>query len=229
MKVTVIGAGSWGTALAMVLTQAGNEVNIWAREHQIAQNINNAHTNGIYLPGIVLPDSIRAHENLEAALYGAEVVVIATPSHTVRKLAELAKPHLKGHEVIVNVAKGIENETFMTMTQVLAQVLDGRIIDDHIGVLYGPSHAEEVSLLKPTTVVSAANAKSTARIVQKIFMTPMFRVYVNHDVLGVEIAGSVKNILAIAAGIVEGLELGDNATAALLTRGLTEMKRLGLK
>lgn len=229
MKVTVIGAGSWGTALAMVLAQAGNDVKIWARELQIVDNINNTHTNGIYLPGIVLPASIRAHASLEEALYGAEIVVFATPSHTVRKLAELSKPYLKGNEVIVNVAKGIENETFLTMSQVLSEVFEGSIIEDHIGVLYGPSHAEEVSLHKPTTVVSAGNSKSTAKIIQNVFMTPMFRVYVNNDMLGVEIAGSVKNILAIAAGIVEGLDLGDNANAALLTRGLAEMKRLGMR
>ncbi|MEX1135709.1 MAG: NAD(P)H-dependent glycerol-3-phosphate dehydrogenase [Balneolales bacterium] len=229
MKVTVIGAGSWGTALAMVLAQAGNEVKIWARETPIVKNINNSHKNGVYLPGITLPASIKAHGSLKEALPGAEIVVFATPSHTVRNLAERAKPCLSGSEVIVNVAKGIENETYMTMTQVLAEVLEGCIIEDHIGVLYGPSHAEEVSLLKPTTVVSAANSKSTAKIIQNAFMTPMFRVYVNNDVLGVEVAGSVKNILAIAAGIVEGLDLGDNANAALLTRGLAEMKRLGMR
>lgn len=229
MKVTIIGAGSWGTALAMVLAHAGNEVKIWARELLIVENINHNHTNGIYLPGIMLPASIRAYGELEEALTGAEIVVYATPSHTVRNLAQLTKPYLQGNEVVVNVAKGIENETFMTMSQVLAEVLDGCIIEDHIGVLFGPSHAEEVSLHKPTTVVSAANSKSTAKIIQNVFMTPMFRVYVNNDVLGVEIAGAVKNILAIAAGIVEGLDLGDNANAALLTRGLAEMKRLGMR
>ncbi|MEX2639892.1 MAG: NAD(P)H-dependent glycerol-3-phosphate dehydrogenase [Balneolales bacterium] len=229
MKVTIIGAGSWGTALAMVLAQAGNEVRIWAREQLIVDNVNNSHTNGIYLPGIILPESIRAYAELEEALRNAELVVFATPSHTVRTLAEQARVFLTGNEVFVNVAKGIENDTYMTMSQVLAEVLDGRVIEDHIGVLYGPSHAEEVSLHKPTTVVSAANSKTTAKIIQNAFMTPMFRVYVNHDVLGVEIAGSVKNILAIAAGIVEGLDLGDNANAALITRGLAEMKRLGMR
>ncbi|MEX0929712.1 MAG: NAD(P)H-dependent glycerol-3-phosphate dehydrogenase [Balneolales bacterium] len=229
MKVTIIGAGSWGTALAMVLAQAGNEVRIWAREQLIVDNVNNSHTNGIYLPGIILPESIRAYAGLEEALRNAELVVFATPSHTVRTLAEQARVFLTGNEVFVNVAKGIENDTYMTMSQVLAEVLDGRVIEDHIGVLYGPSHAEEVSLHKPTTVVSAANSKTTAKIIQNAFMTPMFRVYVNHDVLGVEIAGSVKNILAIAAGIVEGLDLGDNANAALITRGLAEMKRLGMR
>ena len=227
MNVTVIGAGSWGTALAMVLANAGNKVNIWARESKIADNINSRHTNGVYLPELRLPTSIKAYSDLKASLAGADIVVFATPSHTVRDLAGLTRPCLSGHEVIVNVAKGIEDGTFMTMTQVLAEVLEGRIVEDHIGVLYGPSHAEEVSLLKPTTVVSAANSKSTAKVIQTTFMTPMFRVYVNHDVLGVEVAGSVKNILAIASGIVEGLDLGDNATAALLTRGLAEMKRLG--
>ncbi|MEX0686286.1 MAG: NAD(P)H-dependent glycerol-3-phosphate dehydrogenase [Balneolales bacterium] len=227
MNVTIIGAGSWGTALAMVLSKAGNTVNIWARETTIVENINSRHINGVYLPNIQLPSSIKAFSELKDALKDADLVVFATPSHTVRELARCTRPYLSGHEVIVNVAKGIENNTFMTMTQILAEVLEGCIIEDHIGVLCGPSHAEEVSLHKPTTVVSAANSKTTAKIIQQAFMTPMFRVYVNHDVIGVEVAGSVKNILAIAAGIVEGLDLGDNASAALLTRGLAEMKRLG--
>jgi len=228
VKVTVIGAGSWGTALAMVLARAGHEVQIWSREQEIAFNINNLHENNSYLPGVTLPDSIKAYTDLESCLDNRDLVVFGTPSHTTREVAAKVKPFLSGKEICVTVSKGIENETYMTMSQVLTEALQGTIIEDHIGVLYGPSHAEEVSRFKPTLVVAAANSKSTAKFIQDAFMTPMFRVYVNYDVIGVEIAGSVKNVIAIAAGVIDGAQLGDNAKAALLTRGLAEIRRLGL-
>jgi len=228
VKVTVIGAGSWGTALAMVLARAGHEVQIWSREQEIAFNINNLHENNSYLPGVTLPDSIKAYTDLESCLDNRDLVVFGTPSHTTREVAAKVKPFLSGKEICVTVSKGIENETYMTMSQVLTEALQGTIIEDHIGVLYGPSHAEEVSRFKPTLVVAAANSKSTAKFVQDAFMTPMFRVYVNYDVIGVEIAGSVKNVIAIAAGVIDGAQIGDNAKAALLTRGLAEIRRLGL-
>ena len=228
-KVTVIGAGSFGTALSVVLARAGNEVQLWARESEIAYGINNQHQNPSYIPEVVLPDSIRCYTRLEECLDGREMIVFATPSHAMREVARMAKPWLTGDEIVVSVAKGIENDTFMTMSQVLDQVLDEVIIQDHIGVLSGPSHAEEVSKFRPTTVVSTSYSKRTAGIIQETFMTPMFRIYLNYDIVGVEIGGSVKNIMAIAAGIVDGAELGDNAKAALITRGLHEMKRLGMK
>ncbi|MGM0587998.1 MAG: NAD(P)H-dependent glycerol-3-phosphate dehydrogenase [Bacteroidota bacterium] len=227
-KVAMIGAGSFGTALSIVLARAGNDVQMWARESEVAYRINNHHINDDYIPDVTLPDSITCHTQLADALQDRDIVVFATPSHAVRPMAEKVKPYLNGDELIVNVAKGIENETYLTMSQVLTEVLEGKIIEDHIGVLYGPSHAEEVSRFKPTTVVATAYSKSTARTIQDTFMTPMFRVYLNTDIMGVEIGGSVKNIMAIAAGIVDGAELGDNAKAALITRGLHEMKRLGM-
>jgi glycerol-3-phosphate dehydrogenase (NAD(P)+) len=225
----MIGAGSFGTALAIVLARAGNDVQMWARESEIAYRINNHHINDAYIPNVTLPDSITCHTDLEATLQDRQIVVFATPSHAVRDMAEKVKPHLSGSEIIVSVSKGIENESYLTMSQVLTDVLSGKIIEDHIGVLYGPSHAEEVSRFRPTTVVATAYSKSTARTIQETFMTPMFRVYLNTDITGVEIGGSVKNIMAIAAGIVDGAELGDNAKAALITRGLHEMKRLGMR
>ncbi len=228
-KVTIIGAGSFGTALAIVLARAGNEVKLWAREPDIAYAINNHHKNPAYISDIILPDAIECYTDLAACVSGREMIVFATPSHAVREVAELVEPHLNGKEMVVNVAKGIENETFMTMSQVLSQVLKNKIVEDHIGVLSGPSHAEEVSKFKPTTVVATSFSKRTARIIQETFMTPMFRIYLNYDIIGVEIGGSVKNIMAIAAGIVDGAELGDNSKAALITRGLHEMKRLGMK
>lgn len=227
-NVTIIGAGSFGTALAMVLDTAGNNVQIWAREKAIAERINKEHINPSYLKGLELPESIVAYNDLDHCLTSQDMVVFATPSHTLREVATKLKPCLDGHEILVTVAKGIENDTFKTMSQVLVDVMDGVTYEDNIGVLYGPSHAEEVSLLKPTTVVAAAYSSRTSRIIQEAFLTPMFRVYINNDVIGVEIGGSVKNIMAIAAGIVDGAELGDNAKAALITRGLHEMKRMGV-
>lgn len=228
-KVTVIGAGSFGTALSVVLARAGNKVKLWARESEIAYGINQQHRNPSYLTDVTLPDSIECFTDLKEAVQERNMVVFATPSHAVREMAQQLKPLLSGDEMIVNVAKGIENDTFMTMSSVLKEVLEGKIIDDHIGVLSGPSHAEEVGRFRPTTVVASSFSTRTARIIQETFMTPMFRIYTNHDIVGVEIGGSVKNIMAIAAGIVDGAELGDNAKAALMTRGLHEMRRLGMK
>lgn len=226
-NITIVGAGSFGTALALVLDTAGNNVQMWAREKEIANNINDLHINPSYLSDIQLPKSIKAYNDIEYCLKSQDMVVFATPSHTLREVAAKLKPCLDGHEILVTVAKGIENDTFKTMSQVLIEVMEGVTYEDNIGVLYGPSHAEEVGKLKPTTVVAAAYSTRTARIIQETFLTPMFRVYINNDVIGVEIGGSVKNIMAIAAGIVDGAELGDNAKAALITRGLHEMKRMG--
>jgi glycerol-3-phosphate dehydrogenase (NAD(P)+) len=229
VKISVIGAGSWGTALAVVLQSNRHEVLMWAREDEIARNINEQHRNPVYLSELDLPETIQATSNFAQASTGRDMIVFATPSHTMREIAERIKPFLAGNEIIVTVSKGIEKATFMTMTQVLGQALKGTIIEDHIGTLSGPSHAEEVARKKPTVVVSAANSRTTARLIQDSFMTPMFRVYLNHDVIGVEVAGAVKNIMAIAAGIVDGAGLGDNANAALMTRGLLEIKRLGTR
>lgn len=224
----MIGAGSFGTALSVVLAENNQRVTLWAREAEIARGVNRHRYNPRYLSDVRLPECIRCFTDFGEVLEGTEMVVIATPSHTVRQVASQLKPLLTGDEIVVTVSKGIEQETFMTMSQVLVEVLEGKIIEDHIGVLYGPSHAEEVGKFKPTTVVSAAYSKSTARRIQEAFMTPMFRVYLNHDMTGVEIGGSVKNVMAIAAGIVDGAQLGDNAKAALITRGLHEMKRMGM-
>lgn len=228
-KITIIGAGSFGTALSVVLARAGNNVQLWAREPEIAYGINNQHRNPKYISDVTLPDAVKSSTDLEECFDDPEMVVFATPSHAMREVANNIKPFLNGDEMVVSVAKGIENDTFQTMSQVLSEVLKGTIIDDHIGVISGPSHAEEVSKFKPTTVVASSYSKRTTKIIQDTFLTPMFRVYLNYDIIGVEIGASVKNIMAIAAGISDGAELGDNARAALITRGLHEMKRLGMK
>jgi glycerol-3-phosphate dehydrogenase (NAD(P)+) len=228
-KITIIGAGSFGTALSVVLARAGNKVQLWAREAEVAAGINNRHRNPSYLTDVTLPDSVVCYTDLKECLDNPEMVVFATPSHTMREVATNIKSFLNGDEIVVSVAKGIENDTFQTMSQVLSEVLEGKIIDDHIGVISGPSHAEEVSKFNPTAVVASAYSKRTTNIIQETFLTPMFRVYLNYDIVGVEIGGAVKNIMAIAAGVIDGAELGDNVKAALITRGLHEMKRLGMQ
>lgn len=229
MNISVIGAGSWGTALSLLLAENGHHVRLWAREPEIVEHIRTHHSNGVYLPDVQLPELVTAWGELDEAMEGAEVVVFATPSHTIRSMAEKVRPLLSGRERVVSVAKGIEMDSFMTMSQVLSEVLQPVISDDYVAVLSGPSHAEEVGRRMPTTVVSASHSRQTALLIQQTFMSPAFRVYINRDVLGVEVSGAVKNIMAIAAGIVDGADLGDNAKAALITRGLTEMRRLGIR
>lgn len=226
-KIAIIGAGSFGTAMAVVLGNKEIPVSIWAREKNVVRGINTNHMNPEYLSDVTLPESVSASETLEETLDGAEMVLFATPSHTIREVATKVKPLLKGNEIIVTISKGIEKDTLMAPSQILVDVLQGKVLEDQIGVLTGPSHAEEVGKNKPTTVVASAYSKRAARIIQETFMTNMFRVYLNHDIVGVEIGGALKNIMAIAAGIVDGAELGDNAKAALMTRGLHEMKRMG--
>jgi len=226
-KISIIGAGSFGTAMAVVLGRKKYAVTIWAREKNVVEGINDRKFNPSYLTDVKLPDTIEATHSLEEALKDSGMVVFATPSHALREVAENVKPFLKGNEIIVSVAKGIEKNSLMAPSQILVDVLSETVLEDQIGVLTGPSHAEEVALLKPTTVVAAAYSTRVARIIQETFLTSRFRVYLNNDIIGVEIGGAVKNIMAIAAGIVDGAGLGDNAKAALMTRGLHEMKRMG--
>ncbi|MGM0507256.1 MAG: NAD(P)H-dependent glycerol-3-phosphate dehydrogenase [Bacteroidota bacterium] len=226
--VAVIGAGSFGTALATVLAGKGNRVTLWAREAEVARSINEENRNPFYLSDLDLSDSIGATTDLVEAIRGVSLILIATPSHAVRTVTARMADHIEGEPLLVIVSKGIEEKTFMTMSQVAVETLEGRLSEDRIGVLYGPSHAEEVALLKPSAVVASSYSRRTAREIQESFMTSMFRVYLNQDIIGVEVGGSVKNIMAIAAGIADGLEMGDNAKAALMTRGLHEMKRMGL-
>lgn len=226
-KISIIGAGSFGTAIAVVLGHSGYSITIWAREEEVVEGINQKRFNPEYISDVELPKSVSASYSIKEALKGSEMVVFATPSHALREVAGKAKEFLTGNEIIVSVAKGIEQDTLMTPSQILVDVLEGAVLEDQIGILTGPSHAEEVSKFKPTAITASAYSKRAARIIQETFMTPMFRVYLNHDILGAEIGGALKNIMAIAAGIIDGAELGDNAKAALMTRGLHEMKRMG--
>lgn len=226
-SIAVFGAGSWGTALAISLVSAGHEVTLWARRPEAAEAMRQNRHNPVYLPEATLPKQLHLTSDLEAAARHKDLWLIATPSHAVRELAEDLRPYLHADLIVVSVAKGIENDTLYTTTQVLAEVLEP-LSDARIGVLYGPSHAEEVATGRPTTVVAAAPSIDVAEQIQAVFMTPELRVYVNDDVLGVEIGGSVKNVMAIAAGISDGIGYGDNAKAAIITRGMAEIQRLGI-
>lgn len=227
MKIGVIGAGSFGTALAFLLADKGHEVSIWAREPEVVKGINENKINPSYMKDLTLPDHIVAYYTIEECIKNAEMILFSTPTHALREVAGVTKNLLTGSEILVTVSKGIEEDTLLTPSQILVNVLKDAILEDQIGILTGPSHAEEVALLKPTTVVASAYSKRVSRIIQETFMTPRFRVYLNQDIMGAEIGGALKNIMAIAAGIVDGAELGDNAKAALMTRGLHEMKRMG--
>ncbi len=227
-KIAVLGAGSWGTALAANLIAGGHDVVLWARCLESAQAMAMNRRNPKYLKHFVLPDTLGVTSNLAEATRNASLWVMATPSHGVRPLSLVAKEYAHADLFIVCVAKGIERETGFTMTQVLSDTLSPPVPVEHIAALYGPSHAEELAAGKPTTVVAAAPSLNTAMHIQRTFMTGTLRVYVNEDVFGVQIAGSIKNIIAIAAGISDGIGYGDNAKAALITRGLAEIQRMGV-
>lgn len=225
-QVAVLGAGSWGTALAFSLSaHGGHDVVLWSRREDLAESIRMTRRNDRYLLGVSLPDAISVTSDLEKVVRDAWLWVIAVPSQFVRGLGERLTDHVADGCTIVSVAKGIENDTLMTTTQVLHDVLPAGD-PTRIGVLYGPSHAEEVAAARPTSVVVSFPDQNAAERVQEVFMTRTLRVYVNTDLRGVEIGGSVKNVMALAAGMSDGLGLGDNAKAALVTRGLAEIKRL---
>ena len=227
-NVTVIGAGSWGTALAMVLASNGHKVKMHTIETDIASEINSLHTNERFLPGIALPTNISCFTDYKEALEGSEMALIVVPSHVFHLVVKGMAPYINSGMTIVSATKGIENNTFLTMSQIVNEEIPveqrGEVV-----VLSGPSHAEEVARSLPTTVVSSCVNKEAAEYVQHLFSNETFRVYTNSDVLGVELAGAMKNVIALGAGISDGLGLGDNTKAALLTRGLAEMMRLGLK
>ncbi len=227
IPVAVFGAGSWGTALAVSLSETGRQVVLWARRPEAADSIRTTRHHPTYLPEGVLPETVQVTSRLHEAATSAWFWVIATPSQAVRGLAEQLRPFSSPESLVVSVAKGIENDSLLTTTQVLRHVLTD-VPAERIGILSGPSHAEEVAVGKPTTIVAAAPDAGTARLIQSVFMTPRLRVYINLDVLGVEIGGSVKNVLALAAGISEGVGYGDNTKAAIVTRGIAEMQRLGM-
>ena len=224
MNVAVIGGGAWGTTLADLLARKGAAVRLWAREPEVVEGVNRAHRNDIFLPGATLAAELRATGDLGDAVRGAEVVVSAAPSHVVRDVMEQAAPALSGRPLIVSVSKGLEPQRLETPSVVLGEVLGAGM---PIAVMSGPSFAREVYERQPTAVVAAAHDHDVAKRAQQVFSCAYFRVYSHTDVVGVELGGALKNVIALAAGILEGLGLGNNPRAALITRGLAEITRLG--
>jgi glycerol-3-phosphate dehydrogenase (NAD(P)+) len=227
-KLAVIGAGSWGTALAMVLADNGHEVRLWSHNENQVQEINKFHTNKKYLPEVVLPDNIVGYASLSEALAGIEKMILAVPTKAIRKVLGKIRAIQQIPLSIVHVSKGIEPDTLLRISEVIKQEMPQELLKD-IVVLSGPSHAEEVSLRHPTTVTVSSENMVAAEKIQDLFINQNFRVYTNPDIIGVEIGGALKNIIALAAGIADGLGYGDNAKAALITRGLAEIARLGTK
>ena len=224
MKVSFLGAGSWGTALAVVVAKNGHDVVLWSAIESELELLRTEREHTERLPGVKLPDNIYIESDLEKACTDRDLIVFSVASPFVRKVAEQAKDYIKEGQRIVNVAKGIEEDTLFTLSDILEEVLPGR----DIAVLSGPSHAEEVVKGIPTTVVIGATTKETAKSIQDIFMNDTFRVYISPDIVGIELGGAIKNVIALAAGMVDGLGLGDNTKAALMTRGLAEISRLGV-
>lgn len=227
INATVIGAGSWGTALSLVLSDGKNNVVLWGREQEVQDIYKNQRENKAYLPGIRIPDSINITSDIQEALDKAELIVLSVPSQVLREVCSYIKPFIKGNPIIVNTAKGLEIKTLSRLSQVIKEELPQH--SKSIAVLSGPSHAEEVGRKIPTTIVSASEERKVAEYVQDAFMTPNFRVYTTPDVVGVEIAGALKNVIAVATGVSDGLGFGDNTKAAIITRGLAEISRLGTK
>ncbi len=223
-KVSIIGAGSWGTALAALLHKNGHEVTVWSVLADEIEMLKANHEHLDKLPGVKLPEDMVFTTDLKEAICGREVLVLAVPSPHTRKTSALMQEYVTEGQVIVNVAKGVEEKTLMT----LSEVIEEEIPQAEVAVLSGPSHAEEVGKGIPTLIVVGAKKRKTAELLQSMFMNDAFRVYTSSDVLGIELGGSLKNVVALAAGIADGLGYGDNSKAALITRGASEIARLGM-
>ncbi|SEK26625.1 glycerol 3-phosphate dehydrogenase (NAD(P)+) [Stigmatella aurantiaca] len=228
MRSSVIGSGSFGTALANSLAVTCDEVRLWGRDEALAASINTRHENPTYLPGIPLSPRVRATLDLKEALEGAELVILATPSQATRDIISRAVDFLPRHVPLLTVAKGIENETLLTMTELLEDCLPEEF-HPYIAVLSGPSFARELALRSPTVVTIASHWEKVAARCQKMLQTETFRSYTSNDVVGVQYGGALKNVIAIAAGIADGLGMGHNARAAIITRGLAEITRLAVR
>lgn len=224
-NLTVLGAGAWGTTLAWMLASSGYPVRLWCREADLAAEMRATRRNGRYRPEMELPDNVEVHTEVDAALAGAETVVVAAPSRFVRGVLEEARPHLVGHPLLISASKGLEESTGLRMSQVIREVLPE---DLPLAALSGPNLSREIALGMPTVSVAASAEEAIAARAQRILTTPLFRVYRNCDIIGLELCGALKNVIAIGAGIGEGLGFGANAKGALVTRGLAEMTRLGL-
>lgn len=224
-SIGILGAGSWGTALAVLLGNNGHQVTLWSHREQEARRLEQARENESKLPGVRLPDRVAVTFSLEDTMREKDVLILAVPSSQMRSTCRRIAPLTAHGQILVSVAKGIEDGTFATMTDMIREEIPG----SDGAVLSGPSHAEEVGRGLPTTCVVGATTEKTAKYLQEIFMSPVFRVYISPDILGIELGGALKNVIALAAGIADGLGYGDNTKAALITRGIAEIARLGLK
>lgn len=222
-KIGMIGAGSWGTALSWLLSNNGHEVTVWSILEDEIEMLRKTREHQSKLPGVILQEDVRFTTDLEETVGQKDLLVLAVPSPFTRSTSRRMAPLVQEGQIIVNVAKGIEEGTLMTLSQIIGQ----EIPQADVAVLSGPSHAEEVGKGLPTTIVAGARTKATAEYVQNLFMSPVFRVYTSPDVLGIELGAALKNVVALAAGIADGLGYGDNTKAALITRGMTEIGRLG--
>ena len=227
-KIGVVGAGSWGTVLANLLASKGYRVDLWAFEEEVKDQIQGDRENKVFLPGINLSPNLHPHNDLSKVVPGKDLVLMVVPSHVMRETVERMRDYVSDATILVSASKGIEIKTHLTMTGILKELLPS-LPDGNFGALSGPSFAKEVARQVPTGVTVAGSDTRVTGIIQKVFATPFFRVYTNSDTIGVELGGAVKNVIAIAAGIIDGLGLGLNTRAALVTRGLTEIRRLGLK
>lgn len=224
-KVTVLGGGGWAIALAKVLYENGNDITIWSAVEREVESLQKDRENQVSLPGIIIPDDIKITGDLDECVTDVDVIIMAVASSYVRSTAKALQGKVKAGQIIVDVAKGIEDDTFNTMTEIIADELP----DSDPVVLSGPSHAEEVARRIPTSVVIGAKKEDTAEYVQKLFANEYFRVYRSPDMKSIELGGSLKNVIALAAGVIDGLGFGDNTEAALMTRGISEITRLGIE
>ncbi len=223
-KISVLGSGSWGTALAIMLSKKGYDISLWSWFEQEAINLKTTRENLEFLPGFIIPENVDCTSELEESVRGANLIITAVPSHALKGIADRIRGLLNKEQIIVNVSKGLEPESL----QRLSEVIKTHAQHERVAVLSGPSHAEEVAKDIPTTVVAASTDRKTAEEVQDTFMNPKFRVYTNPDIIGVEMGGALKNVIALCAGITDGLGFGDNTKAALMTRGMAEIARLGV-
>lgn len=223
-KIGLIGAGSWGTALSKLVADNGHDVAVWSIVKEEIEMLRKNREHLDKLPGVKLPENISYTTELSEAIEGMDLCILAVPSPFTRSTAAMMKPFVKEGQIIVNVAKGVEEKTLMTLSEIIEEEVPGA----DVAVLSGPSHAEEVGKGMPTTIVAGARTKKTAEYIQNLLMNKVFRVYTSPDMLGIELGGALKNVIALAAGIADGLGCGDNTKAALITRGMTEIGRLGL-
>ena len=225
-KISVIGSGGWGIALTILLHKNGHDLTIWSFDKKEAEELKKTRQNKTKLPNILLPEDVKVTDDLKEAVDDKDILILAVPSKAIRSVSKSLKNIIKDNQIVVNVAKGLEEDTLETMTDIIEEELKDK--NPKVAVLSGPSHAEEVGRGIPTTCVVSAHNKELTLYLQNVFMNPSFRVYTSPDMLGVEIGGALKNVIALAAGIADGLNYGDNTKAALITRGIKEISSLGV-